>query len=159
MSGHEEEAIRLQRENLAVREASLGKSHPHTLLSLHNLGLAYRSTHHPKEAISTLETWLKTDPCALAGAMAEVAPSAGESLAAAMRCFINSIRPRHVTCALWQVVEARRNEESQKIRILEYLTSLYTLKGESGIDNAKKYGDRCAKLCQEHYGPEHSRDG
>ena len=62
MSGHEEEAIRLQRENLAVREASLGKSHPHTLLSLHNLGLAYRSTHHPKEAISTLETWLKTDP-------------------------------------------------------------------------------------------------
>ena len=50
-------------------------------------------------------------------------------------------------------MEARRNEESQKIRILEYLTQLYTLKGESGIDNAKKYGDRCVSFAKSFMAP------
>ena len=57
-----EEAIRLDAENLRVREATLGKDHPHTLLSLHNLGMSYAAGGHPREAIATLETWLKSDP-------------------------------------------------------------------------------------------------
>ena len=154
MSGHYEEAIRLDLENLHVREASLGKNHPHTLLSLHNLGLAYRSTDHAKEAISTLETWLKTDPRARPDrwpkfplVMGNLGSSYQElrQLDKAEECYLRG----------WEIVGTRRNDEPEKIRFQQCLTQLYSLKGESGIDNAKKYGEPCLKLCREHFGPEH----
>ena len=59
--GADEDAAKLNAENLHVREATLGKEHPHALLSLHNLGMNYSNAGHPKEAIPALETWLAKD--------------------------------------------------------------------------------------------------
>ena len=86
-----------------VREASAWEPSQSTYAAFvaRYLGLAYRSTHHPKEAISTLETWLKTDPRPRPEQWPRLPLVLGGYSAAAMRHFINSIRPRHVTCALF----------------------------------------------------------
>jgi tetratricopeptide (TPR) repeat protein/CHAT domain-containing protein len=152
--GREEEAIRLDLANLKVREASLGKQHPHTLLSLRNLGMNYRSSKHPREAIETLETWLKLAP---RGESERELPFAilmtnlGSSYLQvhefdkAEECLLRGLA----------VVEALPKEDLQKICVLEHLTDLYGRKGPSSLAKVKKHGDRSVELCRQRFGSSH----
>jgi CHAT domain-containing protein len=54
-----DEALELDLENLKVREASLGKDHPHTLLSQCNVGIGYSSTGKWEEVVRFLGDWLQ----------------------------------------------------------------------------------------------------
>ncbi|MCE5268206.1 MAG: tetratricopeptide repeat protein [Planctomycetaceae bacterium] len=154
--GRFDDAARLHLENLRVREASLGEAHPHTLLSLHNLGMAYSNARRSKEAIPLLEKWLRTDPRAKPGKW-ELLPAVLQNLGGC------HLRLRHLELAEHYLTEALKIVDSQPsgdakttVCILQHMVQLYSLQGAAGLDQAKQHGRRCIRFCRETFGPESS---
>ena len=153
--GRFEKAAALHLENLHVREASLGKEHPHTLLSLHNLGMAYGSAGHSKEAVAILEKWLEKDPRARSDRW-PLLPVVLGNLGTDYMKLGNFDKAEVCLMKALLIIETRPVEDwRQRIRVLEYLIRLYSAQGESRIEEARKYGELCLKLCREHFGPDH----
>ncbi len=138
-----------------MREASLGRKNPATLLSVHNLGMNYVKLHRWAEAIPLLERWLEeSEPARLA--KNPTLPITLEYLGDSHQAVGHHDKAEKYYNQVLAIVEAQPKKDfSHEVLILEKLVQLTSLQGPAGFDKAQKYGQRCVKTAQEHLGPEH----
>ena len=149
------EAAELNAANVRVREASLGKKHIATLLSLHNLGLNYGDMGRWQDAVTTLEEWLARDEDGKSAKSLGM-PEALQYLGTAHAQLHHY--DRAVSCFKRQLtlLEAEsKRDYLREVRVLEQLVQTCGHEHEKGVDDAHRFGEQCLKLCREQFGPEH----
>jgi tetratricopeptide (TPR) repeat protein len=150
------EAAKLNAENLKIREATLGRGHRATLLSLHNLGFNYARLRRWADAVATLEEWLARDKdgqSAKALNLSEALEYLGVSHAW-LRHYERA--EEYYNRAIGLLAAQPQPDYSGQARILLRLVGTCSLEGKSGLDDAHKYGEQCLKLCKERFGSEHA---
>ncbi len=151
----DEEAARLNAENLKVREASLGRKHPATLVSLHNLGINYAHLRRWPEVVAALEEWLATVEEQQSGKTFDLLLSL-EFLGDGHEALHHYGRAETCFNRELAILEADpQRDYSGQVRVLTKLVQVYGFEGRSGLGNAHKYGERCLKLCKQQFGSGH----
>ena len=140
------EAADLNAENLKVREASLGKKHPATLLSLHNLSVNYHDLARYAESVELLEKWFETDADA-------------PKKSYYVRTF-EHLGDGHKELHHWEKADTwfnrglalmqvqKQRDYKAELRVLEKLLSVCD--SAAAKDKVLKYGELCLALCKSH---------
>ena len=148
------EAAELNAANVRVREASLGKKHIATLLSLHNLGLNYGDMGRWQDAVTTLEEWLARDEGG-ESAKSLGLPKALQYLATGYAQLHHYDRAVSYFKRQLTLLEAQpKRDYVREVRVLEQLVQTCGHEHEKGADDAHRFGEQCLKLCREQFGPE-----
>ncbi len=152
-----DEAIRLNLENLKVRQAVLGEEHPYTLLSIHNLVGEYDDLGRFDEAISVLEPWLEKHDAAQWEKWPSFAVLLENLGLAHLRLGHFDKAEGYLTRALSISEDRHHDTPLEAISIRELLAEVYAgRKTPENLDKAKDLFQRCVKDCQERLGADHS---
>ena len=143
-----EESARLNAENLKVREASLGKDHPATLLSLHNLGIDLAMLDRWPEAIEAFETAMERRKAR--GVVQSRVPAIDlEYLGDGHKALGHADKAEQYYLQALKASETPSSKGSEAtIRVLQKLAIFYTGSQEY-FPKAQEYGQRAIDLCRQ----------